>query len=82
MLIFISYQTWFGSPKYRVQRSKRKLFFTQVWLRTAEDLLILFFYLNNMEQDKDINEKTCSEDLVVTKYKSAGEIVNSKMKLL
>lgn len=31
-----------------------------------------------MEQDKDIVEKTCAEDLVVTKYKSAGEIVNSK----
>lgn len=30
-----------------------------------------------MADDKD-NEKTIAEDLVVTKYKAAGEIVNSK----
>lgn len=30
-----------------------------------------------MDQEKEI-EKTCAEDLVVTKYKNAGEIVNSK----
>lgn len=27
--------------------------------------------------DKDVEEKTIAEDLVVTKYKMAGEIVNS-----
>lgn len=27
--------------------------------------------------DKDVDEKTIAEDLVVTKYKMAGEIVNS-----
>lgn len=30
-------------------------------------------------EEKDV-EKTISEDLVVTKYKMAGEIVNSKYK--
>lgn len=30
-----------------------------------------------MADEKD-NEKTIAEDLVVTKYKTAGEIVNSK----
>lgn len=28
--------------------------------------------------DRDENEKTIAEDLVVTKYKMAGDIVNSK----
>lgn len=31
-----------------------------------------------MADDKEVNEKTIAEDLVVTKYKLAGEIVNSK----
>lgn len=31
-----------------------------------------------MADDKDAVEKTIAEDLVVTKYKMAGEIVNSK----
>lgn len=31
-----------------------------------------------MADDKDVDEKTIAEDLVVTKYKMAGEIVNSK----
>lgn len=31
-----------------------------------------------MADDKDVEEKTIAEDLVVTKYKMAGEIVNSK----
>lgn len=31
-----------------------------------------------MADDKEVAEKTISEDLVVTKYKLAGEIVNSK----
>lgn len=32
-----------------------------------------------MADDKDV-EKTIAEDLVVTKYKMAGEIVNSELK--
>lgn len=31
-----------------------------------------------MAEDKEIAEKTIAEDLVVTKYKLAGEIVNRK----
>lgn len=31
-----------------------------------------------MADDKEIVEKTVAEDLVVTKYKLAGEIVNRK----
>lgn len=31
-----------------------------------------------MADDKEVVEKTISEDLVVTKYKLAGEIVNSE----
>lgn len=31
-----------------------------------------------MADDKDVAEKTIAEDLVVTKYKMAGEIVNSE----
>lgn len=31
-----------------------------------------------MADDKDVVEKTIAEDLVVTKYKMAGEIVNSE----
>lgn len=34
-----------------------------------------------MADDKDV-EKTIAEDLVVTKYKMAGEIVNSELKCL
>lgn len=30
--------------------------------------------------DKDENEKTIAEDLVVTKYKMAGDIVNRKLR--
>jgi len=33
-----------------------------------------------MADDKDVNEKTCAEDIVVTKYKNAGEIVNRTLK--
>lgn len=33
-----------------------------------------------MADDKESVEKTIAEDLVVTKYKLAGEIVNSKLK--
>lgn len=32
--------------------------------------------LFTMADDKDVAEKTIAEDLVVTKYKMAGEIVN------
>lgn len=35
-----------------------------------------------MADDKDVVEKTIAEDLVVTKYKMAGEIVNSELKNL
>lgn len=35
-----------------------------------------------MADDKDVVEKTIAEDLVVTKYKMAGEIVNSELKYL
>lgn len=31
-----------------------------------------------MAEEKDVNEKTIAEDLVVTKYKMAGDIVNRK----
>lgn len=31
-----------------------------------------------MADDKEVVEKTIAEDLVVTKYKLAGEIVNSE----
>lgn len=34
-----------------------------------------------MADDKEIVEKTIAEDLVVTKYKLAGEIVNRKCAL-
>lgn len=34
--------------------------------------------LTIMADDKDVAEKTIAEDLVVTKYKMAGEIVNSE----
>lgn len=30
------------------------------------------------EKEVEVPEKTIAEDIVVTKYKSAGEIVNSK----
>lgn len=33
-----------------------------------------------MADDKDVAEKTIAEDLVVTKYKMAGEIVNRVLK--
>lgn len=36
--------------------------------------------VEKMADDKDIVEKTIAEDLVVTKYKMAGEIVNSELK--
>ncbi len=32
-----------------------------------------------MADDKEVTEKTIAEDLVVTKYKLAGEIVNRKL---
>lgn len=35
-----------------------------------------------MADDRDVAEKTIAEDLVVTKYKMAGEIVNSELSLL
>lgn len=35
----------------------------------------------NMADDKDVAEKTIAEDLVVTKYKMAGELVNSECHL-
>lgn len=35
-----------------------------------------------MADEKDVVEKTIAEDLVVTKYKMAGEIVNSELKHL
>lgn len=31
-----------------------------------------------MAEEKDVTEKTIAEDLVVTKYKMAGDIVNRK----
>lgn len=34
-----------------------------------------------MADDKDVAEKTIAEDLVVTKYKMAGELVNSECHL-
>lgn len=34
-----------------------------------------------MADDKDVVEKTIAEDLVVTKYKMAGELVNSECHL-
>lgn len=34
-----------------------------------------------MADDKDVAEKTIAEDLVVTKYKMAGDIVNSESHL-
>uniref|UniRef100_T1GVB1 Uncharacterized protein n=1 Tax=Megaselia scalaris TaxID=36166 RepID=T1GVB1_MEGSC len=33
-----------------------------------------------MADEKEIQEKTIAEDIVVTKYKSAGEIVNKTLK--
>jgi len=37
-----------------------------------------FAYFSVTMADKDPNEKTIEEDLVVTKYKMAGELVNRK----
>lgn len=34
-----------------------------------------------MADEKDVPEKTISEDLVVTKYKMAGDIVNREFQL-
>lgn len=42
--------------------------FPQIWSRDI---------LQYKMADKDVEEKTIAEDLVVTKYKMAGEIVNS-----
>lgn len=36
----------------------------------------------DMADDKDVVEKTIAEDLVVTKYKMAGEIVNREFQLM
>lgn len=51
----------------------------------AERVFLVFervFVKTIMADDKDVAEKTIAEDLVVTKYKMAGEIVNSECQLL
>lgn len=45
--------------------------------RSRDSRRVEFWCVEEMADDKNV-EKTISEDLVVTKYKMAGEIVNSE----
>lgn len=55
----------------------KNLYETRVWYYSFE--LITNFQITDLEMsDKNEFEKTIVEDLVVTKYKMAGEIVNRK----
>lgn len=69
-------QTFRMTTKQNKNWTKRAL---KKALKASHLALVTWFMLIKMA-DKDVEEKTIAEDLVVTKYKLAGEIVNRKFR--
>lgn len=76
-----------AEPVYRKQTVRIKLvsrtatlISNQIWrLRGLRRVSVTWHTVEEeMADDKDVTEKTIAEDIVVTKYKMAGEIVNSE----